>query len=446
MAATESSDGNILTIRVKSDEEKKKEEDDYIKWLRGQEAELNPDEKNDMKPLREYWCDPELNDDESFLRNYILDQMWMDKTKEIVPTYSDIIEEISESEDESALDEQEDFERKFNFRFEEPEGSSLVSFPRTIPSSVRRTDDTRKIKRKSREERKKLEKEQKKEELRRLKNLKKQEIFDKLEKLKELTGNPNVGFTEDDLQGDFDPNAHDQAMNKVFDDDYYENCEEDEVKPQFNDSDEDENWDEWIPGEDPEYEDGGPHCEDPDFNMDADYNPEAYVPSKNKRKRKSLLSKALKKDKPVFDTQEKSFEEYFDEYYNLDYEDIIGDVPCRFHYRSVVPNDFGLSTEEILTCEDRELNAWVSLKKAVKYRSDQEEKRDVRKYRLKAQNNKKKLRVLTSLGETDQDTPPVVGNKKKKSNKKGKQKTNSLSDNRLAAYGLDKPHNKKSKV
>jgi hypothetical protein len=39
-----------------------------------------------------------------------------------------------------------------------------------------------------------------------------------------------------------------------------------------------------------------------------------------------------------------------------------------------------------------------------------------------------------------------VGNKKKKSNKKGKQKTNSLSDNRLAAYGLDKPHNKKSKV
>ena len=84
--------------------------------------------------------------------------------------------------------------------------------------------------------------------------------------------------------------------------------------------------------------------------MDADYDPEGEeeMVLKRKRRRQNLFSKTMKKKKPMFDPENQAFEEYFDEYYKLDYEDIIaGDLPCRFHYRETVPNNFGLSTEEV---------------------------------------------------------------------------------------------------
>ncbi|XP_075939729.1 protein KRI1 homolog [Anarhichas minor] len=413
----------FLTRRIKTQEEKDKEDLDYVEWLKGQDDLEGPEEVKDMKYLRDYWNDPELEEKERFLRDYVLNKGYLDENAnddERIPTYEEVVQDDvddSEEEGETFLKRQEDFERSYNFRFEEPDAQQIKTYPRSIATSVRSKDDHRKLKRDEVKERKDKEKEQKREQLKQLKNLKRNEIVEKLKKLKELTGNEELAFSQTDLEGEFDPQQHDQLMQKFFGNEYYGG--EEEEKPQFDDDEVEEpwNWDVWT-GEDreeDEYDSSGPHCEDDNFVMDADYDPNQQTASKKKKqkerkkmkkedlpqmgkkKKKSHFAEALTKNKPVFDPQEKSFEQYLDEYYKLDYEDIIDDLPCRFRYRQVLANDFGLSTNEILTANDKELNQWCSLKKTCMFRSDKEEMSDLKNYQIKAQNEKRKKEILSSM-------------------------------------------------
>uniref|UniRef100_A0A3B4ZUB0 Protein KRI1 homolog n=1 Tax=Stegastes partitus TaxID=144197 RepID=A0A3B4ZUB0_9TELE len=438
----------LLTRRIKTQEEKDKEEADYVDWLKGQAELEGPEEVKDMKYLRDFWNDPELDEKERFLRDYMLNKGYLDEDEddERIPTYDEVVQddvEDSEEEGETFLERQADFERSYNFRFEEPDAQQIKTYPRNIATSVRSKDDRRKRKREEVKERKQKEKEQKQEQLKQLKNLKRNEIMEKLKRLQELTGNEQLAFSQTDLEGDFDPTQHDQLMQKFFGDQYY--GEEEEEKPQFEDDDELEehwNWDTWRGAEREEEEYGEedeeynePHCDDENFIMDADFDPNQQTASKKqkkkerkkmqkedlpqmgKRKKKSHFAEVINTNKPVFDPQEKSFEQYLDEYYKLDYEDIIDDLPCRFRYRQVLANDFGLSTNEILNANDGELNRWCSLKKTCMFRSDKEEMSDLKNYKIKAQNERKKKEILRSVySEEDKDAAEAkskVGKKRR---------------------------------
>ncbi|XP_060081608.1 protein KRI1 homolog [Ylistrum balloti] len=468
----ESSDDEFLTERKKNKLQQAEEEEDYLNWLKGQKSELPEDKKTgvELEPLKDYWTNPSLDSGEKFLRDYILNKGHIDKEFDRIPTYSEVVDEDNEySEEEEMLEKQEEFERKYNFRYEEPDAEFIKSYPRTIKDTVRRKDTSRAEKRQQIRERKNLEKETRKEEIKQLKNLKKKEIQEKIEKLKMITGNPSLGFNDDDLNEDFDPKKHDEMMKKFFDEDYYDEGATEDTKPEVGFSDEDletETWDTWTGGTEDDYEEGNeeeytePHVDDEDFNMDADYDPSQAI--SKKKKKKSKLAQALNKTKPVFDPEEKTFEQYLSEYYQLDCEDVIADMPCRFKYRQVTPNDYGLSVDEILKCKDKELNTWVSLKKMSQYMTAEEEAEDVRVYRGKGKNQRKKMNLLTSLNEDhreqeEKNLKDIIEEKKKKKkqkkkNKKAKDSTSTVSTTENVHLGSGKrkagegEHSPKKKV
>uniref|UniRef100_A0A670YWI4 Protein KRI1 homolog n=1 Tax=Pseudonaja textilis TaxID=8673 RepID=A0A670YWI4_PSETE len=363
-------------------------------------------------PLKIYWNDPKLDEGEQFLRDYILNQCYkegsseeeQEQEQEQEPPGIQLAVSDSSDEGEFFLKKQEDFERKYNFRFEEPEAQHVKTYPRIITTSVRRKDEYRKEKRQEIRERKR-KREQKQQELKHLKNLKRQEILERLEKLHKITGRAGNSFQESDLEGDFDPHLHDQLMEN--------HCLKTlSLPPSFTKNSGEWNWDKWIGRDDgmwqQQEEDHQPHCEDPDFVMDADYDPSQQpthskkkkkleIPFLGKKKYKSPFAEAISQEKKPFDPETKTFEQYLDEFYHLEYEDLIGDLPCRFKYRTVVPCNYGLSTEEILTADDKELNRWCSLRKTCMYRSEKEELQEKTVYEKKSQDAWKKKQILKSL-------------------------------------------------
>ncbi|KAJ6590018.1 KRI1-like family C-terminal-domain-containing protein [Mycena vulgaris] len=386
--------------------------------------------------------------DQDFLVNYILNRGWIDRSSKRVPTYGEVTSQSKKGKAKAQPDDADDaddsgseggpedddeeeevfddivdrFESSYNFRFEEADGSQIKSYPRTLPSLVRREDTTRKDARERRKQRKEEELAKRKEEVRRLKGLKVKEIRARLEKAGVATGGAEsleeLGI---DLDAPWDPEAHDRQMAGL----YALNDEED-GELEFENDDEKPMW-----GEDVDIG---------DIPMSPTLGPTSSKAEKKKKKKKKkgaedddegvdidamdadVIPAAGDDDEEWDGTEEmrkRKLDEWMDEVYALDFNDLVGGMPTRFHYTSVAPQTFGLTPVEILLAKDAELNEYMSVKKYAPYRADNKAGWDKnRGDRLRELKGKVKERT----GGLDLDVPGRDQVKKKRKGKKERQK------------------------
>jgi protein KRI1 len=250
----------------------------------------------------------------------------------------------SDDDDEDHVEQMEEFETKYNFRFEEPGATVITAYGRKegegFDASLRRKDNSRSEKRKRREERQAKEKQQRKEELKTLRNMKKQEAQAKLEQLRAEAGKKKISkkvLKPSALDDDFDEEEHDRMMQAMFDDDYYDEEEDDEALMMLGLSKDDDGIDEAAAAED----------------LDQ------ILQSKGKKRPKDRSKSA--------DAEQKFIEKELAEVDAADFEDVIGDLPTRFKYRevpaiSIKSKAQPLTPLQILTMDDDELNKLEPLK------------------------------------------------------------------------------------
>ncbi|KAG6920046.1 hypothetical protein DXG01_010114 [Tephrocybe rancida] len=391
--------------------------------------------------------------DQEFLMNYILNRGWIDRSANHIPTYREITSTKSKgkkkaNEDESASSDQEAegvdafptadpdldeedfeeivdrFESSYNFRFEEPsdrllasrDAAVIPSYPRNLPSLVRREDTTRKDARERKKQRKEEGLLKRREEVKRLKGLKMKEIRSRLEQIGREGGKSleeDKALRELDLEAEWDSAAHDRQMADLYGDDDFGGDE----KPE---------WDDDI-------DIGG-------IPLDDD------APTKKQKKKKKKVNEEVDVDSGVDvdamdadverigdddeewdgteEMRKRKLEEYMDEIYGLDFNDIVGDMPTRFKYVPVQPQNYALTPVEILMATDQELNEYMSVKKYAPYR--QEMKWDTKRNdRLKELKGKISTRTGGGAGRNmaDDDKPA-----KKRKGKKERMKLKAAED------------------
>ena len=340
----------------------------------------------------------EVDDGEQFLFDFIKNKKWVDHD-----TFNHNNDQEESDDDKNKarsgsnsdgnasegslneLDKMDDFESRYNFRFEEANndgatsgaGLSVVGYSRSsLSDTVRRKDESRKLKRQQRKERKLSERKEKEERLKRLKNAKKEELEERIKQIKGVLSDKTPDLPDEVvneevvaklMDDDFDPDKFEELMSKMYNDDFYEKEDIDwktdsDVKESLRKSDlkDDKDIFTGFDERDGYYEDEDEEGDNDNKNQERydknemNYNEETGYEEYEEEEGGSFLEKKLK-------------DRMMDELYKLDYEDIIGDMPTRFKYRNVEANRYGLRPDEILFSRDTTLKQFVSLKRMAPY-------------------------------------------------------------------------------
>lgn len=280
-------------------------------WIRSiQEAERNETAEEFL--LHSYLEKETPDEAERFLRDYVLNDGWIKNISEAPLLNNNTVENMEIDEDSEFVEKQEEYEATYNFRFEEPNSTEIVSYGRNVTSSFRPKESKRKKKRDRREMRKKEKKESIRKDWEPLKKEKQEKILDRIKELLAFCKARGVSyFSLIEQDEELDMYQHRQKVKAILDE-RGESCLIEELESNHTAK----NTGVGLEG-----------CRETVLEMDR----------------------------------------LIDEYFELELEDVVGDSAVRFRYRAVEPETFGLETTDILAMDEAELNRLVPLQYVTSY-------------------------------------------------------------------------------
>lgn len=332
--------------------------------------------KREIKENKAALPDPS-KDEQGFLNAFLDNQAW-------IPTKNDKVidlDQIDKDDEEDFDDAVEDFEKAYNFRYEDANSAEIVSYARNQATLRRANTNSRKRQRDKKLDAKLEEERQREDLLKKKKTQKVNTVLDRLTKIKQAVGEEisdetvHKVFGDSLLDDDFDDADWDSKMAQIFDEQYYGNEME---KPEWGDDDE-------VMAEFKSQAEDDKDEEAKSAESEAEI--EAELAPKKSKKDSLKEKKSAKK-------QKQSLKEKAQQIVELNSLKLLDEVDEQrgrsnekeeviFKYRDVSPESFGLTTRDILLADDKQLNNFIGIKKFAPYKPKEQALKDKRKYTKK---------------------------------------------------------------